>query len=207
MFRSSTLKIVLGSFRRRVLLYGVATWRRRLFHHSHHEEPQAFLSKKLHHREEPRKAHCRCVYAISRGQRCTCEPRTHLLRRLEALHELVEQGLAGRRGGHLNQSHAVQGIARSNARDCPLTSGCGVSRAEPTEPQGMPGEVEGHDADLNRATYSDSCVRSQYAVTTTAPGFGCCSQLNEECPDGFDSIAASTAGLRYALYISRYYSV
>ena len=56
----------------------------------------------------PRKHHCRCVYAVSRGQRCTCAPRSHLLRRVEDLHRLVAQGLDGRQGGYRLLSHVVQ---------------------------------------------------------------------------------------------------
>lgn len=61
------------------------------------------------HPGKPRKAHCRCVYAVCRGQRCTCAPRSHLLRRVEELHRLVAKGLDGRDGGYRLLSHIVQG--------------------------------------------------------------------------------------------------
>lgn len=61
------------------------------------------------HPGKPRKVHCRCVYAVCRGQRCTCAPSSHLLRRVEELHRLVAKGLDGRNGGYRLLSHVVQG--------------------------------------------------------------------------------------------------
>lgn len=65
--------------------------------------------ERRHQPGKPRKAHCRCVYAVCRGQRCTCAPRSHLLRRVEELHRLVAKGLDGRDGGYRLLSHVEQG--------------------------------------------------------------------------------------------------
>lgn len=65
------------------------------------------LTQRLHP-GNPRKVHCRCVYAVSRGQRCTCAPRSHLLRRVEELHRLVAKGLDGTNRGCRLLNHVVQ---------------------------------------------------------------------------------------------------
>lgn len=115
-----TLSRLLNSLRARALQCGVGTWRRWLLQQQQNERnitpPHTINSNSTVSRRQPgkpRKGHCRCVYDVSRGQRCNCAPRSHLLRRVEELHRLVAQGLDRRDGGHRLLSHVVQGSAAS----------------------------------------------------------------------------------------------
>lgn len=71
---------------------------------------------------KPRKRHCRCVYDVCRGQRCTCAPRLHLLRRVEELHRLVAKGLSAGDGGCRLVSHVAQCVATTTSRSVVATS-------------------------------------------------------------------------------------
>lgn len=130
-----TLSRLLESLRARALRYGVGTWRRWLLQQQQNEvniTPPHTSNSTVSRRQpgKPRKGHCRCVYAVSRGQRCNCAPRSHLLRRVEELHRLVAQGLDRRDGGHRLLSHVVQGSATpagvsSNGRNDDAAPVCG----------------------------------------------------------------------------------
>lgn len=116
---ASILRRLLESCRRRALGECLEKWRRWLFSvpREIEEIPNAkgaavINTSARRHKcwrpGKPRKAHCRCVYAVGRGRRCTCAPRSHLLRRVEELHRLVAKGLDGRQGGYRLLSHVVQ---------------------------------------------------------------------------------------------------
>lgn len=79
----------------------------------------------------PRKGHCRCVYDICRGQRCTCAARSHLLRRVEELHRLVAKGLNSEAGGcrllsHVSQYDAAEASNRAGSRRRSTIAATGV---------------------------------------------------------------------------------
>lgn len=115
---ATTLRRLIASFRMRTLRGGFEAWRQALPREKKKKSqppppppPAAAVTVITGRRRQPgnpRKHHCRCVYAVSRGQRCTCAPRSHLLRRVEELHRLVAQGLDGRQGGNRLLSHVVQ---------------------------------------------------------------------------------------------------
>lgn len=116
-YTARVLRPVLESYRRRTLRDGLEAWGLFLVSQENQsktkdlvvESPaQCVTTRRRRHPGKPRKVHCRCVYAVSRGQRCTCAPRSHLLRRVEELHRLVAKGLDGRDGGHRLLSHVVQ---------------------------------------------------------------------------------------------------
>lgn len=116
-----TLRRLLESYRTRHLSDALGGWRRWISFEAQKrvkKVPTALtrenkgvnttrLTQRLHP-GNPRKVHCRCVYAVSRGQRCTCAPRSHLLRRVEELHRLVAKGLDRTNGGYRLLSHVVQ---------------------------------------------------------------------------------------------------
>lgn len=111
------LRRMLGSYRRRTLRDVWEAWGLFLVSQEKRnktsvttENPARCVTarRQRRHPGKPRKVHCRCVYAVSRGQHCTCAPRSHLLRRVEELHRLVASGLDGRDGGHRLLSHVVQ---------------------------------------------------------------------------------------------------
>lgn len=119
-YTARVFRRMLESYRRRTLRDGLEAWG--LFLVSQDAQNNANVAVKnstrcvttrcrRRHPGKPRKVHCRCVYAVSRGQRCTCAPRSHLLRRVEELHRLVAKGLDGCDGGHRLLSHVVQRAA------------------------------------------------------------------------------------------------
>lgn len=131
----ATLRSLLESLRARSLRDGLNAWRLHCHQQRQHEQqmlqcsdPGVFTTKRRHV-GKPRKIHCRCVYAVSRGQRCVCSPQSHLLRRVEELHRLVGQGLDGREGGFRLLTHTVQHHAPrergscSNARHVSMAAG------------------------------------------------------------------------------------
>lgn len=165
---SITLRRVLTSFRTRTLRNGMKAWQWWLLQEQQRRQTLApadasASSKHTARRNQPgkpRKGHCRCVYAVSRGQRCTCAPRSHLLRRVEELHRLVAQGLDGREGGYRLLSHVVQGTAtprggaRSNEQNAAQTLGsdsssCNESWSAPSYGARASG---GQDTDVKGST-------------------------------------------------------
>lgn len=115
-YTAAVLRKVLESYRRRTLRDGLEAWgsvsvSQDIQNNTDVAEISAHCAttrRQRRHPGKPRKVHCRCVYAVSRGQRCTCAPRSHLLRRVEELHRLVAKGLDTREGGHRLLSHVVQ---------------------------------------------------------------------------------------------------
>lgn len=112
---ATSLSRLLSSFRTRILRNTTHTWRQWLQQEkqraqipSPSEACKKIPSRRRRQLGKPRKGHCRCVYNVSRGQRCICAPRSHLLRRLEELHRLVAQGLDQGEGGYRLLSHVVQ---------------------------------------------------------------------------------------------------
>lgn len=116
---AATLRRLLERYRKFRLLEGLEVWRRWFLRlREAKNTPKADVIDSAPESEvcfttirqpaQPRKGHCRCVYAISRRERCTCAPRTHLLRRVEELHRLVAKGLEKRGGCHRLLSHVVQ---------------------------------------------------------------------------------------------------
>lgn len=114
---ATTLRRLITSFRIRTLRGGFEAWRKAPPREKQKTLPPSppspaaavtVITGRRRQPGNPRKNHCRCVYAVSRGQRCTCAPRSHLLRRVEELHRLVAQGLDGRQGGYRLLSHVVQ---------------------------------------------------------------------------------------------------
>ena len=123
---ASIVRRLLESCRRRALREGLEGWRRWLLLVPRKKEkvPEVEEAKvndttrrhKCRRPGQPRKAHCRCVYAVGRERPCGCAPRSHLLRRVEELHRLVAKGLDGRDGGYRLLSHVVQRESATRAR-------------------------------------------------------------------------------------------
>lgn len=125
--KAGALRSVLTSWLNRILLKSFEVWRHWL--RRKQDDPHAEIVAPPQHVDvvpprgidtrfrripgNPRKAHCRCVYAVSRGERCTCAPASHLLRRVEELRSLIAHGLDARAGGYHLLSHVVQGTAKS----------------------------------------------------------------------------------------------
>ena len=129
---STTLRRLITTFRIRTLRGGFEAWRQALPREKHKTQPPpppspaaaaTVITGRRRQPGNPRKHHCRCVYAVSRGQRCTCAPRSHLLRRVEELHRLVAQGLDGRQGGYRLLSHVVQRTTTAPSGDARLDVG------------------------------------------------------------------------------------
>lgn len=146
---ATRIRRLLEYFRKRSLRHALDTWRR-WSPQENQERPvspppneRKKITNRRHQPGKPRKVHCRCVYAVCRGQRCTCAPRSHLLRRVEELHKLVAQGLGEREGGYRLLSHVVQGTAGGRRGDryaverdpciglASSRSGCNESRDSP----------------------------------------------------------------------------
>jgi len=137
---ASVLRRLLESCRRRALRECLEKWwRRRLFSELREDEEipnakeaaVANASTRRHRCRrpgKPRKAHCRCVYAVGLGGRCACAPRSHLLRRVEELHRLVAKGLGGHEGGYRLLSHVVQ---RADAP--PDGAACSMEKSNPQD--------------------------------------------------------------------------
>lgn len=147
---ATTLRRLVASFRMRTLRGGFEAWQQALPREKPEDQappsPTAVVNVITERRRQPgnpRKLHCRCVYAVSRGQRCTCAPRSHLLRRVEELHRLVAQGLDGRQGGYRLLSHVVQ-------RAAPAPSGAATP---------LPGGGSTHLGELNPSLASGSSRR------------------------------------------------
>lgn len=143
-YTARILRRVLESYRMRILRDGLLAWGSCLVSQDNQnntevavENPTRCVTTRRHRRNpgKPRKVHCRCVYAVSRGQRCTCAPRSHLLRRVEELHRLVVKGLDGRDGGHRLLSHVVQRPAAP--RDFREGSSSGRILSQPPVSEGL----------------------------------------------------------------------
>ena len=221
-FKTSTLRKLFELFRTRVLLDGMDTWRRRPPHYNHEHKQQASsipfdvvkspTFKRFHHPGKPRKTHCRCVYAVSRGQRCTCEPDTHLLRRVEELHMLAAHGLGERQG--VCQSRNSHGfVRRSSGRssiESPPALGLEVNRVEAVASEGR--------VKVKRNTKGYNCVRPSSDVISAKSHAGApkaidrgqcrarvgentvapCGQMNGGQRDDVGHLAGSASRLRCA---------
>ncbi len=65
----------------------------------------------------PRQDHCRCVYDICKNSHCQCPLEHHLLRRVEALHDLIARGMNFGKEQHRILSHIAQietGLPKNN---------------------------------------------------------------------------------------------
>lgn len=186
---ATTLRRLIASFRTRTLRGGFEAWRQAQLPPEKQKKslpppplpsPDAAVTVITTGRRRqpgnPRKHHCRCVYAVSRGQRCTCAPRSHLLRRVEELHRLVAQGLDGRQGGYRLLSHVVQrdapaprsGGARLGGGGRNPPSSLGISGRGRDEPQGTPRAVTGagegrgkNPKERMRPGFSNFCKRGR----------------------------------------------
>lgn len=139
-YTARALRRVLESYRRRALRNGLGAWGLFLVSQDNRhktnvvDNPAHCVTTRCRrqHLGKPRKVHCRCVYAVIQGQPCTCDPRSHLLRRVEELHRLVAKGLEGRAGGHRLLSHVVQRTHPHHVeKGCPPRGSKGRKESKP----------------------------------------------------------------------------
>lgn len=120
--RNACVQRILGRLvqmrRIRTLRDGMATWKQRQTQKVDPVIPDlpSFATPNPVTIAKPRKRHCRCVYDVCRGQRCTCAPRLHLLRRVNELHRIVAKGLSTADGGYRLVSHVSQCVATTTSR-------------------------------------------------------------------------------------------
>lgn len=141
---------------------------------------------------KPRKVHCRCVYAVCRGQRCTCAPHSHLLRRVEELHKLVAKGLDGRQGGCRLLSHVVQGT------EAPPPVGKARTSRQSSSPQqsvsgGRCGKVNCCDDRQGGTVRPCAQLFGEGAGSDTSPRAGACKQGRLSVVEGTESYRVSGA--------------
>ncbi len=68
----------------------------------------------------PRQDYCRCVYDVCKNGHCQCPLEHHLLRRVEALHDLIARGMNSGKEQHRILSHVAQietGPPKNNNND------------------------------------------------------------------------------------------
>lgn len=193
-----TLRRLIASFRVRALGGGFEAWRQAALREEQKSRtppsPATVVNVITERRRQPgnpRKLHCRCVYAVSRGQRCTCAPRSHLLRRVEELHRLVAQGLDGRQGGYRLLSHVVQ-----RAVPAPSDVGTHLRELNPSSSFGNSGRGCNGSARTSGVTVRARGGRDKRPKERARSGSGSFRKrsLERELPVGTESAASSAAG-------------
>ncbi len=68
----------------------------------------------------PKQGHCRCVYDVCKNGHCKCPLEHHLLRRVEALHDLIARGMNSGKEQYRILSHVAQietGLPKKNNKN------------------------------------------------------------------------------------------